>query len=370
MSELCVLRILMSELCAPEVSVMKILLIEDDVDTSALLTAKLTAHRYTVDAVSDGSAGLDLAARWHYDLILLDLVIPKLNGIEVCRRLRAQGCQTPILMLTTKDSNEDVIAGLDAGADDYVVKSCEESQLLARMRALLRRSGNPVASPTLCWGSLCLDPTLVRVTYGNVEVTLRPKEYSLLELFLRHPQRLFSRSAIIDQLWAIEETPVEGSVTTLIKDLRQRLKAAGVNGDLIETVYGLGYRLKPVPEQISEMNQIAFQPQEESLSQQGIQKIQRITERFQISLEQRLLVLEATAEQMQTGRLSLQQQHMAHTEAHKLAGGLGTFGCAGASEIARQIEWLLTLENPPAQTSRQFVQLLEELKQALAQTST
>jgi DNA-binding response OmpR family regulator/HPt (histidine-containing phosphotransfer) domain-containing protein len=347
---------------------MKVLLIEDDTDTSALLAAKLTTHRYAVDAVTDGSAGLELAARWHYDLILLDIVIPKLNGIEVCRQLRAQGCQTPILMLTIKDSNEDVVIGLDAGADDYVVKSCEESQLLARMRALLRRSGNPVASPTLRWGTLCLDPTLARVTYSNAEVALRPKEYSLLELFLRHPQRLFSRSAIIDQLWSIEETPVEGSVTTLIKDLRQRLKAAGMNIDLIETVYGLGYRLRPSPEpQVSETADAITAQAQSHPSPQGIQKIQQITERFQVSLGQRLSVLEETAQWLTTDSLSPQQQQTARTEAHKLAGGLGTFGCAGASDIARKIEQLLTTENLSPQLSSQFTQLLKDLQYALAQ---
>lgn len=348
---------------------MKVLLIEDDADTSALLTAQLTAHRYAVDAVADGSAGLELAARWNYDLILLDIVIPKLNGIEVCRQLRAQGCSTPVLMLTIKDANEDVIAGLDAGADDYVIKSCESSQLLARMRALLRRSRNSLASPVLTWGTLCLDPTLARVTYEDAEVALRPKEYSLLELFLRHPQRLFSRSAIIDQLWSIEETPVEGSVTTLIKDLRQRLKAAGMNVDLIETVYGLGYRLRPAPE-TDTANQTAATPQPEDQPQPesaGVQKIQQITERFQHSLNQRILALETVAQRLQTGDLSQQQQQTACTEAHKLAGGLGTFGCVGASEIAQRIEHLLATESLSPQVGNQFTQLLAELKQALAQ---
>ncbi|MCU0526045.1 MAG: response regulator [Elainella sp. Prado103] len=233
---------------------MKMLLIEDDLYTSGLLATALSRHHYVVDTVADGAVGLELATQWSYDLILLDLLLPGLNGLEICQRLRAQGHQTPILMLTSKHANEDVIAGLDAGADDYVPKSCETSQLLARVRALLRRSGRSTVAPVLSWGRLRLDPAGAQVTYDDRPFSLRPKEYSLLELFLRYPQRILSRSNIIDHLWSMEETPVEGSVTNLIKDLRQRLKSAGMTTDLIETVYGLGYRLKtaPAPDEVSE----------------------------------------------------------------------------------------------------------------------
>jgi DNA-binding response OmpR family regulator len=119
--------------------VVKILLVEDDEHTCELVSATLEAHRYAVDVVTDGEAGLEMALQWPYDLMLLDVMLPRLNGIEVCRRLRSKSCQTPILILTTRGASEDVIAGLDAGADDYVVKSCEPDQLMARVRALLRR---------------------------------------------------------------------------------------------------------------------------------------------------------------------------------------------------------------------------------------
>ena len=137
---------------------MKVLLVEDDQQTSELLSATLSAHRYAVDAIADGSEGLDLATHWSYDLILLDLLLPTLSGIEVCRRRPAQNCQTPILMLTTKASNEDVIARLDAGADDYVAKSCDSSQLLARVCVLMRRISSASAAPLLTWESLRLNP--------------------------------------------------------------------------------------------------------------------------------------------------------------------------------------------------------------------
>ncbi len=365
---------------------MKILFIEDDQPTSELISATLSAHRYAVDTIADGSVGLELATQWSYDLILLDVLIPTLNGIEVCRRLRAQGCQTPILMLTTKDTDEDVIAGLDAGADDYVAKSCAPSQLLARVRALLRRGGNAASAPVLTWELLCLDPALAQVTYNHEPIALRPKEYSLLELFLRPPQRILSRSNIIDHLWSMEETPVEGSVTNLIKDLRQRLKSSGMVTDMIETVYGLGYRLKAAPiedrktlgrkdkETARDQGEIASHPvlavdwdHGQAREQRGVMAIQQIAERFHVSLEQRFTVLETAERSLQAGNFSLKQRQAAQTEAHKLAGGLGTFGYVKASEVAQAIERLL--ENESSQKTRladQLCQLLEELKHELA----
>lgn len=366
---------------------MKILLIEDDPHISAFLLATLSAHHYAVDLIADGSAGLDLATQWSYDLILLDVLLPTLNGVEVCRRLRAQGCQTPVLMLTVKDSNEDVVAGLDAGADDYVAKSCDSSQLLARVRALMRRSGSASSSPILTWGQLCFDPASAHVTYADQPIALRPKEYNLLELFLRYPQRIFSRSTIIDHLWSMEETPVEGSVTNLIKDLRHRLKFAGIDTDIIETVYGLGYRLKAAPAAAQEarLGRDAEKAQRDSTpasvsaenwdddwnerSQRGIAAIQHITEQFQVSLEQRIALLDIVMRSLLSGTCSLQQQQSACIELHKLAGGLGTFGYIKASAIAQTMERLL--EKDLSQETRlvnQFAHLLGELKQTLTKT--
>jgi DNA-binding response OmpR family regulator/HPt (histidine-containing phosphotransfer) domain-containing protein len=351
---------------------MKILFIEDDQSTSELLSTTLSRHHYAVDAVADGSVGLELATQWNYDLILLDILIPTLNGIEVCQRLRAQGCQTPILILTTKDSDEDVIAGLDAGADDYVAKSCAPSQLLARMRALLRRGLNASSTPVLTWGLLCLDPVGARVTYNQTEIALRPKEYSLLELFLRHPQRVFNRSAIIDHLWSMEETPVEASVTNLIKDLRQRLKSTGMTDDLIETVYGLGYRLKAAPIESNRAfsSSAAVASNDWTIQERrGIIAVQRIVERFRVSLEQRIEILEAVSQSLQTGDLGLKQLEAARKEAHKLAGGLGTFGYVRASEVVQAIECLLTTwDVQETRCAQQLVQLLEELRQEMGST--
>ncbi len=362
---------------------MKTLLIEDDQYTSNLLSAMLSDHHYVVDTIADGALGLELALQWNYDLILLDVLLPTLSGIEICRQLRAQGNQTPILMLTAQNSNEAIIAGLDAGADDYVAKSCDMSQLLARMRALLRRGSKTFSSPLLTWGQLQLDPTCAQVTYNQKPIALRPKEYSLLELFLRHPQRILSRSNIIDHLWPMEETPVEGSVTNLIKDLRHRLKSAGMAADFIETVYGLGYRLKTAPAEqheekraeqhhswehgaLTAISSVKADKDWQIREKRGIAAIHHIADRFRISLDQRIAVLEAAAQSFQTGYFSSQQQNAVREEAHKLAGGLGTFGYDRASEIARAIEQLVAKASPDRQMSHQYIQLLEKLRQELA----
>ncbi len=342
---------------------MKILLLEDDRPTSEFLTNTLVSHRYAVDAIADGATGLDLASRWPYDLLIIDRGLPSLDGLEVCRRLRVQSSRTPILMLTVRDSPDDIVAGLDAGADDYLVKGCDASQLLARVRALLRR-GN--ATPVLSWGDLCLDPALTQVTYQGQLIPCRPKEYELLELFLRNPQRLLTRSAIIDHLWPMGEPPVEGSITNLVKDLRQRLKAAGLTNSPIETVYGLGYRLKLAPTEKVEVAVNLGEPggsaaELVSSTSQLDLVMQQATQRFQTSLEQRLRLLEGAVQAVEAGTFSPQQRQVASTEAHKLAGGLGLFGYTQASEVAESIEQLLQLGQP----SPLLAQQLAELKRSL-----
>lgn len=338
---------------------MKILLLEDDPSTSAFLTDTLVTHRYAVDAIADGATGLDLASCWPYDLLIVDWMLPTLDGLEVCRRLRAQGSRTPILMLTNRAASADIVTGLDAGADDYLAKSCDAAQLLARVRALLRRSGT--AAPVLSWGDLRLDPALTQVTYRHRPIACRPKEYELLELFLRHPQRMLTRSAIIDHLWPLADTPVEGSVTNLIKDLRQRLKAAGLVTSPIETVYGLGYRLKAVPQDDPEPAS-AHPP---NLPSPRLDRVmQQATQRFRASLEQRLGVIEGAIQALESGTFGPEQRQLATLEAHRLAGGLGLFGYAQASEVAEAIELLLR-SAPAPQLQPHLAPRLELLKRSL-----
>lgn len=222
---------------------MRILLVEDDEVLTEALSESLTDHHYAVDTATDGEAGWEFIEAASYDLILLDVMLPKLDGISLCHRLRSQSYHFPVLMLTARDTNTDKVMGLDAGADDYVVKPFDLQELLARVRALLRR-GSSTLPPVLAWGKLQLDPGTCEVTYEGSPIHLRPKEYALLELFLRSGYRVLSRSAILEHLWTFEEPPGEETVKVHLKEVRQKLKAAGAPANLIETVYGLGYRLK------------------------------------------------------------------------------------------------------------------------------
>lgn len=222
---------------------MKLLLVEDDLSIAEMLQEALIDNHYVVEVAHDGQTAIDLVGAFDYDLLLLDVMLPKMDGISVCRKLRANGYLMPILMLTAKDTTKDRVTGLDAGADDYVTKPYNLQELLARIRALLRRGQSSLA-PIMEWGNLTLDPSSCEVTYQEKPLTLTPKEYRLMELFLRHGSRVLSRSTIVENLWSYEETPQEDAVKAHIKRLRQKLKNAGACSDLIETVYGLGYRLK------------------------------------------------------------------------------------------------------------------------------
>lgn len=222
---------------------MRILLVEDDFVLSEVLAEALSDYGYAVDVVHDGEIGLEQAIREDYSIILLDVNLPKLDGIQLCQRLRSQGSTVPILMVTARDANTDKVAGLDAGADDYVVKPVDLLELMARIRALMRR-GNVSAETKLVWGDLSLDPSSHEADYNGKELELTPKEFALLELFLRSGKRVLSRPAIINHLWATEEPPSEEAVKAHIKYLRQKLRMVGAPDNLIETVRGLGYRLK------------------------------------------------------------------------------------------------------------------------------
>ncbi|MDY6938022.1 MAG: response regulator transcription factor [Cyanobacteriota bacterium] len=222
---------------------MRILLVEDDMQLAEALAEALDEQRYIVDVVADGEAGWMQTQILDYDLILLDVMLPKMNGIELCHRLRYNGCQTPILMVTARDTSTDKVKGLDAGADDYLVKPFDFPEFLARVRALLRR-GQIYSPPILEWGQLRLDPVTYEVTYQDSTLHLTPKEYALLELFLRNGKRVLTRSEIIEKLWSLEDPPEEETVKAHVKGLRHKLKAAGATTNFIETVRGVGYHLK------------------------------------------------------------------------------------------------------------------------------
>jgi two-component system, OmpR family, response regulator QseB len=223
---------------------MKILLIEDDDRISRPLVKDLRHQHHTIDIAPDGQAGWDFANATNYDLILLDIMLPHIDGITLCRQLRDNGCQALILMLTARDTISDKIIGLDAGADDYLVKPFALEELAAHIRALARRSNVP-QPVILNFGLLRLDPIASLTSYGGQPIPLTPKEYGILECLLRHPAQIFTRAALLDKIWDFDQAAGEETIKTHINNLRRKLKTAGANPALIETVYGMGYRLAP-----------------------------------------------------------------------------------------------------------------------------
>jgi len=342
---------------------MRILIVEDDSSLAEAIAAVLTKHNYVVDIAADGEAGLELVGVASYDLILLDIVLPKLDGLSLCQQLRKEGYKMLILLLTAKNTRTEKIIGLDAGADDYVVKPFDFQELTARIRALLRR-GSTSLPPILEWGNLRLDPSSCNVTYAEIALHLTAKEFSILELFLRNNQRTFSRSAIIDQLWGAEEDPPEeNTIKSHIKSLRQKLKAAGASYDFIETVYGIGYRLKALSD--DESSQIT---ELETNSQQQIflATVEKARQDFQAKVGSRIAVLDQANNALKKGTLDAQIRQKAEQEAHKLVGSSGTFGFTKGSRVAEEIENLFQGKTPIEQRqSLHLEKLLVRLRREL-----
>jgi len=339
---------------------MRILIVEDDELTAKALVSVLSNQNYAIEVATDGQAGWELVQAFAYDLVMLDVILPKLDGISLCQRLRQSGYVMPILLLTGRDSSHDKVIGLDAGADDYVVKPFDPEELVARVRALLRRGGS-ASLPVLEWGNLRLDPSSCEVTYGTRPLQLTPKEFSLLELLLRNPRRVFSCGVILEHLWSYEETPGEEAVRTHIKGLRQKLKTAGAPADLIETVYGIGYRLKP-PEAL---DLPPTSPEtSETTRQQTLSALAGLWERFKGRISEQVSVLEEATTALSNETLGQELRTQAEREAHTLAGGLGTFGFTKGSQLARKIEYLFQTEFSQKEV-RELGKLVEALRQEI-----
>lgn len=227
---------------------MRILLVEDEPDLGTAIQRNLSHHKYIVDWVQDGEAAWDYLNDSHicYNLAVFDWLLPRLSGIELCQRLRTSNNPLPVLMLTAKDRMEDKVMGLDAGADDYLVKPFGMAELRARLRALQRRS--PQLQPLqLQVGHLRLDYATatisVQIIPGETQaIPLTAKEFQLLEHFMHHPNQLLSREQLMNQVWDIQADPSSNVVPAQMRLLRRKLAEYGCEG-LLETVYGLGYRL-------------------------------------------------------------------------------------------------------------------------------
>ncbi|MBE7379981.1 MAG: response regulator [Leptolyngbya sp. SIO1E4] len=348
---------------------MRILLVDDDETLMETLAESLIRQRYAVDIAVDGETAQEFLALFSYDLIVLDMLLPDVDGIMLCQQLRQQGIDRPILMLTAKDTSLDKVHALDAGADDYVVKPFDFDELCARIRALLRRDSHTPTS-VLTWGDLRLRPNTFEVFYGSHQLQTTPKEYALLELFLRHPNRVFSLDAIIENLWSFEDPPSGDAVRTHIKGLRQKLKAGGAAKNFIETVYGLGYRLKPLdPVKAPSQEVLTSDPQTPTKSE-IMAAVAKAWDAHQDTMQERLSVLEATAAAMEVGQLSTELQQAGRSHAHKLAGSLGCFGFSEGSRLARELEQILQLDAPfSGHDASQLSKLVQNLRQSLANGS-
>ncbi|KAF3890395.1 MULTISPECIES: response regulator [Nostocales] len=348
---------------------MKILVVEDDEATATALTKALKSHNYVVTSVGDGSVGLQIAQNFEYDLVVLDVMLPGLDGFSLCRQLRSLNHQMPIVLLTAKDSSIDKVRGFNAGADDYVVKPFNLSELIARIRSLLRRANKDIVASVLVWEKLQLDTYKSTVTYDKRRLHLTAKEYQLLELFLRNPHRIFSKSAILEHLWSSPECPGEDAVKTHIKGLRQKLKAGGASADLIETVYGLGYRLQYSCEDEKPTFTLSSSELTKTSKQQAESKVvaslTQLWQRFKDSFVDDVTLLLQAATALQIRVLKANEQQTALQVAHKLVGGLGSFGFTEGSKLARKIEQLLQTTNIEPIQAQQLVGMVESLRQEL-----
>jgi DNA-binding response OmpR family regulator len=220
----------------------RLLLVEDELKLGATLEEGLERAQYTVDLASDGQEALDFARVSTYDVIVLDVMLPKVNGLEVCQRLRTNGVRTPILMLTARDAVQDRIKGLDSGADDYLIKPFAFGELLARIRALLRRDA-PTREAIIRVGDLSLDPAGQQITWHEQPLDLTAREYRILETLMRRPGWLVSREALIESVWGFDFTDTSNLVEVYIARIRRKLSEAGAPS-LIQTVRGAGYRMR------------------------------------------------------------------------------------------------------------------------------
>jgi two-component system response regulator MprA len=224
----------------------RLLVVDDEPALREALQSSLEFEGYEVVTANDGLAALEAVAADSFDAVLLDVMMPRLDGLTACRRLRASGNHIPVLMLTARDAVGDRVSGLDAGADDYLVKPFELDELLARVRALLRRgalSGGTPEGDTLTYGDLRMDPATREVTRGDRRLDLTRTEYLLMELFLAHPRQVLTRDQILSEVWGFDFEPTSNSLDVYVMYLRRKTEAGG-EPRVIHTVRGVGYVLR------------------------------------------------------------------------------------------------------------------------------
>jgi DNA-binding response OmpR family regulator len=219
---------------------MRMLLVEDETGVANFIRKGLEEEHYTIDYAPDAEEGLSFVSMNQYDLIILDIMLPGMSGIDLCREIRKKGVQSPIMMLTARDTIDDKVMGLDSGADDYMTKPFSFDEFLARVRALLRRKQDKLTE--LTYDDLKIDTLAHRAFVGDKEVVLRPKEYAILVYLLRNRGRVLSRTQILENVWGYDFNPNTNIVDVHIKSLREKLDEASIT-DLIRSVRGVGYMI-------------------------------------------------------------------------------------------------------------------------------
>jgi DNA-binding response OmpR family regulator len=339
------------------------LLVERDSALAAGIAEALATHHYAVEIARDGQAGLERSLTRAYDLILLNIAVAPLEGMGLYRQLRAQAYPSPILLLTSREMNTDWVVGLDASMDDYLMTPFDVAELLTRMRALLKRRGLS-SSTVLTWGNLQLDTSTGKVSIADQRLRLTRKEYGILELLLLNPNRVFSRSVMLDRLWFDAEVPNEETVNSHIKSLRKKLVAGGAIADPIETLYGLGYRLRVLPD--TERSGSTNNPARDLPRQQLGASLTQLWDKYKDSFVRQVEVLEQAAMALSEGTLTPQLRLQATQEAHQLGGSFGTFGFPKGSRQVKEIEQLLQIEGEMDEVQKsRFLNLVELLRQEL-----
>ncbi|MEG3438518.1 response regulator [Pannus brasiliensis CCIBt3594] len=316
---------------------MRILLVEDDKNLAKVLTDFLEKHNYLIDTSADGELAWEMISLLPYDLILLDVMLPKLDGIHLCRRLREHDRTVPIMLITARDSVADKLIGLDSGADDYLVKPFDLQELLSRVRILSRRPADrPLKILTV--GDIRLDPEKREISRDGRVVPFTRKEYLLIELLFRHPYRIFNRGDIVDRLWSLENPPTEDTVKSHIRRIRSKLRAIGAE-DLIETLYGHGYRINPLL--------LDRSPSEPAHSAARLEELNAaiagVWENIRAGVFEEVEFLERVISGEISDPIRIES---ARQTAHKLAGTIGSCGFEAASHVTKAIETLLQ-ESPP-----------------------
>lgn len=228
---------------AEDVKPMRILIVEDELHLAEALTQILKKHHYSVDAVHDGRSGLDYALSGIYDLLLLDIMMPEMDGIAVLKTLRQKGVSTPVILLTAKGEITDMVTGLDHGADDYIAKPFSSEELLARIRAALRRKGEVIPEDAIKFGDIELNTANPRLTVNGKEIKLNLKESELLELLILRKQAVTSKEQIIEKLWGFDSEAEHNNVEVYISFLRKKLTFLG-STVRISTIRSVGYVLE------------------------------------------------------------------------------------------------------------------------------